>query len=221
MRVLSRSRPVRDDDLANRVYDILLHGLWLRDQVASGRPPDLRAEQARLKARLGGAGEPPPWGGDADPTAPASDRRFLGVRYALACWLDETLIAAGWLEWDAAKLEFALYRTNLGAKNFWGQALLTESAPGAVDAQEAFLLCVLLGFCGEPPDWAQDWVRGTRSRVTRRLGRELPPLPEKSSVTDVPPLMGVEGYRRMTRWLVGGVLASVLVGAFLGVVLFW
>jgi type IV/VI secretion system ImpK/VasF family protein len=201
------------------MYDILLYGLKLRDRVAAGERPHPGAEQAKLKAMLGPAGEPPPWGGDTDPVHPAHGRGFLGIRYALACWLDEVLVGAGWTDWDKSKLEFALYRTNLRAKTFWDQAYLAEATPHAADAREAFLLCVLLGFRGEPPDRLREWIQATRSRVIRGLGRDLPPLPEKVPVTDVPPLLGIESYRRMTRWLVGGLLAAALVGAFLGVVL--
>jgi len=67
--------------------------------------------------------------------------------------------------------------------------------PSAADAQEVFLLCVLLGFRGEmseQPEKMREWVSATRARVTRGLGKELPPLPERSPVTDVPPLVGVE-----------------------------
>jgi type VI secretion system protein ImpK len=214
------------DDLAKPTYEILLHGLKLREKVAAGDRPHLGTEQAKLKALLGSANQPPPWGSDHDPTTsvtPGSGREFLGIRYALTCWVDEILIDAGWREWDENKLESALYRTNIRYGNFWQQARLAEAVPGGMDAQEAFLLCVLLGFrgeVGEDPGRLREWVQTTRTRVTRGLGKELPPLPEKTPVTDVPPLLGVEGYRGMTRRLVGGVLFAVPVVAFLVVVLF-
>jgi type VI secretion system protein ImpK len=213
------------DDFANQVYDILLHGLKLRDRIAAGDRPHLGSEQAKLKGMLGSASSPAPWGSEGNPTeSVGTEREFLGIRYALTCWLDEMLIEAGWREWDENKLESALYRTNIRYSNFWNQARLAEAIPSAADAQEVFLLCVLLGFRGEKgerPDQLREWVQVTRSRVTRGLGKELPALPEKSPVTDVPPLLGVERYRRMTLWLVMGILAAVLFSAFLGVVLFW
>jgi type VI secretion system protein ImpK len=215
------------EDFANQLHDILLHGLKLRDRVATGDRPHLGTEQAKLKGMLGSANSPAPWGGESDPTASIGtgqgDRGFLGMRYALTCWLDEILIEAGWREWDENKLESALYRTNIRYSNFWNQARLADAIPAAVDAQEVFLLCVLLGFrgeMGEQPDKLRDWVSSTRSRVTRGLGKELPELPQKSPVTDVPPLLGVEKYRKMTQRLVGGVLVAVLATAFLGVLLF-
>lgn len=221
------------DDLANQMQDILLHGLKLRDRVAAGDRPHLGTEQAKLKGLLGSASMPPPWGAgtghDAGASVAASvgsthaGREFLGIRYALACWVDEILIEAGWREWDENKLESSLYRTNIRYKNFWDQARLAEAIPSAADAQEAFLLCVLLGFrgeMGEQPEKLREWAQSTRSRVTRHLGKELPALPERAPVTDVPPLLGVEKYRAMTRRLVAGVLAAVLASAFLAVVLF-
>jgi type VI secretion system protein ImpK len=214
------------DDLAKQTFEILLHGLKLRDRVAAGDRPHLGTEQAKLKALLGSANQPPPWGSGHDPTTSVTtggNREFLGIRYALTCWLDEILIDAGWREWDENKLESALYRTNIRYSNFWQQARLAEAVPGGLDALEAFLLCVLLGFrgeLGEDPGRLREWVHGTRTRVTRGLGKELPPLPEKTPVTDVPPLLGVEGYRRMTQRLVAGVLFAVPVVAFLIVILF-
>jgi len=215
------------DHLAKPTYDILLHGLKLRDRVANGDRPNLGGEQAKLKGMLGSANQPPPWGGGNDPNVSVAmgggNSEFLGIRYALACWLDETLIEAGWREWDENKLEAALYRTNIRYGNFWQQARLAESAPAAADAQEAFLLCVLLGFrgeMGENTDRLKEWVHSHRSRVTREMGKELPSLPEKSPVSDVPPLTGIEGYRKMTQRLVGTLLFAVPVVAFLVVMMF-
>lgn len=213
------------DDIASQVNDVLLHGLKLRDRIAAGDRPHLGSEQAKLKGMLGSASSPAPWGSEGNPTeSVGTEREFLGIRYALTCWLDELLIEAGWREWDEHKLESALYRTNIRYSNFWNQARIAEAIPSAADAQEVYLLCVLLGFRGEKgerPDQLREWVQVTRSRVTRVLGKELPALPEKSPVTDVPPLLGIESYRRMTLILVVGILAAVLLGAFLVVVLLW
>ena len=215
------------DDTLPQTFEVLLYGLALRDRVSRGDRPHLGTEQGKLKALLGSGNAPPPWGNGADATTSVAiggaDREFLGIRYALTCWLDEILIDAGWREWDENKLESALYRTNIRYSNFWQQARLTEAVPSAAPALEAFLLCVLLGFrgeMGEQPEKLREWVSATRTRVTRSLGKELPALPEKSPVTDVPPLLGVEAYRKMTQRLVAGVLVAVLVGAFLGVLLF-
>ncbi len=215
------------DDHANQVHDIILHGLKLRDRVAAGDRPHVGSEQAKLKGMLGSSNSPAPWGSESDANVSVgtvqTERSFLGMRYAITCWLDEMLIETGWREWDENKLESALYRTNIRYSNFWAQARLAEATPSGLEAQEVFLLCVLLGFrgeLGEQPDKLREWVSATRTRVTRSLGKELPALPEKSPVTDVPPLVGIERYRKMTQRLVGGILVAVLVGAFLGVLLF-
>jgi type VI secretion system protein ImpK len=215
------------DDLANQVHDIILHGLKLRDRVAAGDRPHVGSEQAKLKGMLGSSNSPAPWGSESDANTSVgtvqTERSFLGMRYALTCWLDELLIEAGWREWDENKLESALYRTNIRYSNFWAQARLAEATPSGIEAQEVYLLCVLLGFrgeLGEQPEKLREWVSATRTRVTRSLGKELPALPEKSPVTDVPPLVGIEKYRKMTQRLVGGILLAVLAGAFLGVLLF-
>jgi type VI secretion system protein ImpK len=214
------------DDLASQTFAVILHGLKLRDRVAAGDRPPIGTEQAKLKGLLGSADQPSPWGSDHDPNrsmVAGADREFLGLRYALTCWLDEILIDVGWREWDENKLESALYRTNIRYRNFWQQARLAEASPSAVDAQEVYLLCVLLGFRGEmaeTPDRLREWVQGARSRVTRTLGKELHPLPEKTPVSAVPPLLAIESYRRMTRRLVAGVLVAVPVAAFLTVLLF-
>jgi type VI secretion system protein ImpK len=218
---------MRDEHL-RQLYDILLHGLKLRDRVAAGDRPSLGAEQARLKSMLGTAQAAAPWGGGSDPTrsiggSGGGGSDFLGIRYALTCWLDEVLIEAGWREWDENKLENALYRTNIRYSNFWTQARLAEAVPSASVALEAFLLCVLLGFrgeMGESSERLKEWVSSTRRRVTGGLGKDLPPLPEKVPVSNVPPLLGVESYRRMTQRLLGGILLAVPIVAFLIVIAF-
>ncbi len=218
------------DDQTVRTQDVLLYGLRLRDRVAGGERPHLGVEQNRLRELLGPSTLPAPWGAGGGaaaldrsaPTSPGGDREFLGIRYALTCWLDEIMLDAGWNDWDNNKLEQALYRMSLRYKNFWDQARLAE-AGAAAGTQEAFLLCVLLGFRGEmgaQPDRLREWVHNARSRVTRWLGQELPALPERAVVTAVPPLTGVRAYHAMTRRVVAGTLAAVVVSAFLVVVLF-
>lgn len=215
------------DDHLSQTYDVLLHGLGLRDRLARGDRLNLAYEQGRLRALLGSAGQPAPWGSGGDAAGGSialgyQEREFLGVRYALTCWLDE-LFADQWPEWNESKLEPALYQKMLRADNFWRQARAIEATPGAGGAAEPFLLCVLLGFRGsmaDTPDQLREWVHATRSRVTRRLAKEPPALPERAPVSDVPPLLAADGYRRMTRALIAGVLAGVLVVAFLAVALF-
>ena len=208
------------DDLARPVFDILLLGIKLRERVLAGEKPMLGTEQAKLKAMLGSANSPAPWGSENDPTHSIADRdrEFLGLRYTLTCWLDEILIDAGWKEWDENKLESNLFRTNIRYGNFWQQAHLAEAIPATADALEVFLLCVLLGFrgeYGENPSRLREWVDSTRSRVSRGLNKELAPLPEQMPVSNVPLLLGVEAYRKMTQRLVVGMLFAIPVVVFL------
>ncbi|MBY0513366.1 MAG: DotU family type IV/VI secretion system protein [Gemmataceae bacterium] len=216
------------EEYVRQLYDVLLFGLKVRDQVAAGDRPSLGATQARLKSLLGSSQAGAPWGGGADPNRSVSTGvgdgggDFQGVRYALTCWLDEVLIEAGWREWDENKLENALYRTNIRYSNFWTQARLAEAIPGSAEALEAFLLGVLLGFrgeMGETPDKLREWVSATRRRVTGGLGKDVGSPPERVPVSNVPPLTGVEAYKKMTQRLLGGVLVAVPVAAFLVVVL--
>ena len=208
-------------DLSDRTFDILLHGLTLRDRVRAGAALTLGSEQAKFKSLLGPANAAAPWGSENDPTRSLgsdSGGEFLGLRYALTCWLDEILIDAGWREWDENKLESALYRTNVRYRNFWHQAKLAEAIPDAADAQEVFLLCTVLGFHGEKgddPAALREWVSATRSRVTRSLGKEPPPLPERAPITDVPLLTGAEAYRKMMTRLVIGLMVALPVAVFL------
>ena len=207
-------------DLAQQMFQVFLHGLDLRERVRNGARPQLGPEQAKFKSLLGPSNSPAPWGTTAhDPhNSLAPDRAgslggdFLGIRYALTCWLDEVLIDAGWRDWDENKLESALYRTNVRYHNFWQQDRLAEAIPEAADAKEAFLLCVLLGFRGEMADdlpRLKEWVSSARSRVTRQMGKEPPAPAERPPVTDVPPLLGVKGYKAMTRWLLLALLVAI------------
>jgi type VI protein secretion system component VasF len=210
-------------ELADPTFAVFRRGLALRDRLAAGDRPNLAKAQAEFKGLLGGNAAPP-WGSSGGraghPADPAAD--FLGVRYALTCWLDEVMINAGWAEWEANGLEFALYRSNLRYSNFWTQARLAETAAGGPDAHEAFLWCVLLGFRGEmehTPDNLREWVSVARARAVRHGGKEPAALPEKAPPTDPPPLYGEGAYRTAVRRLVVVGLAAVPVLAFLLVVL--
>lgn len=216
-------------DLAQQTFQVLMHGLELRDRVRAGHRPPLGPEQAKFKSFLGPANAPAPWGTAHDPNQSLSVDRadraggdFLGIRYALTCWLDEILIDAGWEDWKESRLEQSLYRTNVRAHNFWEQDRLGEAVPEAADAKEAFLLCVLLGFrgqMGEDPARLKEWVSAAKGRVTRQMGKEPPAPPEKPPVTDVPPLLGIQGYRTMTRRLIIAALVAIPATVFLVVML--
>ena len=214
------------DDLAGHVYPVLQHGLRLRARLDRGERPVLAAEQAELKGLLGSPSQPAPWGMGRDVVASiaiSEPTRFLGVRYGLTCWLDELFIESPWSrEWDENKLESALFETNIRYRNFWEQARLAETTPDSTDAVEAFLLCVLLGFRGElaeKPDAFREWVSAAKSRAGKGYGKELPAVPEIAPSSNVPMLLGVEGYRKMARTLGFTLLAAIPVVTFLVVLL--
>ena len=217
------------DPLSPSILNVLVAGLNLRDRVQTGDRPHLGTEQARLKVLLNDVDRRQAVDAnhsvDTGQSYAGANRQenFLGVRYAMACWLDELMIEAGWREWDENKLEQSLYRTNMRYSNFWQQSRYAESDPAGFEAQSAFLLCTLLGFrgeLGESPEQLREYVSTTRGRIAKQMGREPAALPEKSPISEVPPLMGIEQYRKMTRWLVGAILVAVPIGAFLLVVLF-
>jgi type VI secretion system protein ImpK len=214
------------DDLAGHVYPVLQHGLRLKARIDRGERPVLAAEQAELKRLLGSPSQPAPFGMGRDVAtsiAISEPTRFLGLRYALSCWLDEMFIDSTWSrEWDENKLESALFETNIRYRNFWEQARLAETMPDSADAVESFLLCVLLGFRGElaeRPDAFREWVSAARSRAGKGYGKDLPAVPELSPSSNVPLLLGVEGYRKMARSLGIGLLAAIPLVTFLVVLL--
>jgi len=214
------------DDLAGHVYPVLQHGLRLRPRLDRGERPVLAVEQAELKRLLGSPSQPAPWGIGRDVAssiAISEPTRFLGVRYALTCWLDELFIESPWSrEWDENKLELALFETNIRYRTFWEQARLAETTPDSTDAVETFLLCVLLGFRGElaeKPDAFREWVSAAKSRAGKGYGKELPAVPEIAPTSNVPPLLGVEGYRKMARTLGFTLLGAIPVVTFLVVLL--
>ena len=216
------------NDLPERMNEVLLAGLNLRDRIARGDRPHLATEQAKLKALLRSGDEPSPWAGGVSAFAMQSVgagseavQGFLGMRYAFVCWLDEILIEAGWREWDENKLEQALYRTNIRYRNFWTQAKLAETAGLGHEASAAYLYCVWLGFQGEmseAPEKLRDWTIAARSRVTRQMGREPTAIPQRAPVCDVPLLEGLDAYKRMTGRLTVVLLFAVPIAAFLVIV---
>jgi len=215
------------DDLAGHVYPVLQHGLRLKARLDRGERPTLAAEQAELKRLLGSPTQPAPWGMGRDVAASiaiSEPTRFLGIRYALACWLDEIFIDSPWSrEWDEKKVESALFETNIRYRNFWEQARLAETTPDSTDAVEAFLMCVLLGFRGElaeKPDAFREWVSAAKSRAGKGYGKELPAVPEVTPSSNVPLLLGVEGYRKMARTLGLTLLAALPIVTFLVVLYF-
>lgn len=213
------------EEIANLVYPVIQQGLQLRDRLEQGEGLDLEGEQARLRALLLSEGEARKWvdfGGEKA-TGSAVDlgledphsgsERFLGIRYALVCWLDELFILASPAQdqWNERKLEAELYGSNDRAWKFWAQAEAALLRP-STDALEAFFLCVQLGFRGElrdEPDRLQAWVSATKSRVAKIRNQEWPYPLEYEPPTYVPPHFGRDQLQRMV--FTGGVVLLMLI----------
>ncbi len=208
------------EETAKLVYPVLLHGLGLKERLDRGETPSLDVEQAVLRSLLLSENEARRWPafggvipneGRASESAPA--RPFLGLRYALTCWLDELFIRySSWeTPWNENKLEMALYGTNDRAWKFWEQVRSEETRPGS-EALEGIFLLVMLGFRGElddDPDRLESWVAATRPRVQRGLNQPWITPPRLEPTTAVPPLRQRQRLRRAI--LVGGVFLLLLI----------
>jgi len=206
------------EEIANLVHPVLTHGLRLKERLDRGEKPSLDVEQAALKGLLQSEIEARRWvsfGGDERSGDAGEARRgaFLGIRYALVCWLDElfTTGSAWEAQWNERKLEADLYGTNDRAWKFWEQARLADTWPDS-DPLEAMYLCVMLGFSGElrgRPDQLRNWVSVAQTRLSKELGREWAYPAELDPPTNVPPLHGREQLQRMV--LVGGIALLLLI----------
>ncbi len=185
------------DDIADRVYPVLLRALGLRDRLARGEAPDFETEHAALRGLLSEE--------EKDAAGPSP------TRYLLACWLDEFFIGfTPWAEqWQEKKLETALFGTNERAWRPWEEARQAERH-GDADALEAFFLTVMLGYRGDQRDDAvplQGWAAAARARHGRLRPWKAPA--ERDSPAAVPPLRGRTRLRRAVLWC--GLLFLVLV----------
>ena len=204
-------------ETAELVFPIFRHGLRLKERLRRGEKCGLGSEQAELK-RLFRVSE-----GAASAAAAEPPDAFLGVRYPLACWLDEIFIVdsdSPWKkEWNEQKMEYGLFRKNDRAHLFWEQARQAE-ARSDTDALEVFYLCVMLGFRGDLRDNTNallDWREAIEERIVQGRPVEWPdkpperPLPE----TNVPPLRARDRLRRMLLTAAAALGLAILVTAFL------
>jgi type VI secretion system protein ImpK len=219
--------------IAQLVHPVLSYGVELKARLDRGEQPDLNTEQAELKDRLLSeyearrwpefGGEPPRDRGTLRASQAADARsddtgRFVGIRYALVCWLDELFTChSPWAaDWNEHKLEVELYGSNDRAWRFWEQARLAQSRPGG-DALEAFYLCVALGFRGElrdEPDKLQTWTNHAKARLGKVEEPVFPLASPGEPPTRVPPLHGRERLQRMVLcgWL--ALLAIIPIAAY-------
>src|SRR5262249_28183751 len=146
-------------------------------------------------------------------TGDAPAERFLGIRFALVCWLDELFVVSSSAadQWNERKLEGELYGTNDRAWKCWRQGEAAVLRPTA-DALEAFFLCVQLGFRGElrdQPDKLQSWVSATKSKVAKIKNQEWAYPLEYEPPTYVPPHHGRDQLQRMV--FTGGIVLLCLI----------
>lgn len=219
-------------EVAQLVHSVLGYGLDLKARLDRGEQPDLEAEQSELRDRLlperearrwpEYGGEPARERGTLMPGQSegriADDSRFLGIRYALVCWLDELFTChSPWSRaWNEHKLEVELYGSNDRAWRFWQQASLAQTRPSG-EALEAFYLCVALGFRGElreQPDKLHSWTAHAKGRLGQVQEPEWPMAAPGEPPTRVPPLHGRQRLQRMILcgWL--ALLAIVPVAAY-------
>src|SRR5712692_8317322 len=219
------------DEIANLVHPVLMYGVDLKDRLDKGEDPNLESEQAQLKGlllsesearRLGEFGSEGDSGHSMVSVVGATrsgegGRRggdhFLGIRYALACWLDELFILGSTWEsaWNERKMEAGLYGTNDRAWKMLDQAKRAESRSGT-DALETFYLTVMMGFRGdlrESVDKLRNWTSNTQARIFRGLGQEWTTPAELEAPINVPPLRGREQVQKVI--LIGGAILLLLI----------
>jgi type VI secretion system protein ImpK len=195
------------EEIADLVYPVIAYGLNLRERLDRREQPDLTAEQSELRSLLKTANEAQRWpdfGGDGD--------RFLGIRYALTCWLDEVMIDSPWQAvWRERKLEEALYNTNDRAWKFWHQARLAQGR-ASTDTVEVFYLCVMLGFRGEGPERPEtiySWRDAVEAQLSRLQAQQWPGPGELQPEVNALPRRGRDALRRVLVAL-GCVLAVII-----------
>lgn len=184
------------DEIARSVHPFLSAGLDLQERVS--RNPsglDLTQEQAVLKGILSRVADPP--GEKA-----GSSGGYLGVRYPLACWLDEVMILqTPWSsQWTDTKLETGLFGTTDRAWMFWEQAEKAKGQHGST-ALEIFLLCIVLGFQGKfrgQQAELEATVRAMRAQIANMQQTETPQVPNRGApTTSVPWLTGRNALEQM------------------------
>ncbi len=223
--------------LGDVVHSVLHRGLDLKKRLEEGVQLDLDAEQAILKDLLLAESEIArifEYGPDRDrprgnlsrssaEQAESSQLDFLGVRYALACWLDEliTLDDSDWsARWNEQKLEVELYGSNDRSWRFWQQAHLAQSRTND-DALEAFFLCVMLGFRGDLRNHDQQ-LRSWSASARQRLGQVHEIQWPYASQLNVPlPARPRRGRRRLRTMVMVAIATAMAVVPSVVFVLMW
>jgi type VI secretion system protein ImpK len=213
------------EEIASIVFPVLTYGIHLKERITSDEPPDLGNAQSELQGLLsdGAAARFPDFVGAGSMSggfgrASTGGERFLGIRYALVCWLDEIMIRdTAWKDdWTDRTLEQALYESRDRAWNFWVQAD-RAAREGRTDALEAFYLCAMLGFRGEKqerPDELQAKLREYQEQIDSGGGKDWPGPVGGQPRVFAPPLTGQEHKKRMLRWAITALLVVIPVIVF-------
>ncbi len=209
------------------VLSILTEGIRVRESLEKNEPLSFEIERGRFREMLLLAAEldssmrvslPPSsmpealWKPDTQSTG-AWTGDFLGIRYPIACWLDETFcLDSPWADrWNERKLEVEFYSTNDRAWKFWQQAAIAD-AKGDVAKMEAFFWCVMLGFKGmlaDEPVRLTEWCNLQREKLSHIQPLEFPEELEPDPPTQAPPHHGLLRRRRML--ILCGVVLTVVI----------
>jgi type VI secretion system protein ImpK len=210
------------EEIANLVFPVLTHGVRLKKRLTDGDDaPDFATAQNELQGLLQSASQAQRWadfGGDkpvGDSIRGRHGDQFLGIRYALVCWLDEIFILdSPWKDqWSERSLEVDLYNSRERAWRFWEQADRASARP-STDALEVFFLCVMLGFRGDKgnaPDELKHWYDRIKAQLDKGQGSDFALPVEGQPRTHVPPLSG--GPRLQNMLVAAGVAVLILVPA--------
>lgn len=219
------------DRIARVVHDVLDYGLELKQRVMDKKAHSIQTEQQRLLALLQGdpelahnkdyAGDPP----SPQDNDPYQRNRFLGIKYALVCWLDEIFIKDTppyWQkQWTESTLEMRIWGgTQHRAWRFWSNATKANADGRSTDALEVYLWCVLLGFRGDPSqepgiEPVPNWIDGVRKAIIAKMPRDFPLPNEREAPSNVPPLYFRERYNRMLRiFAIAALFLIVVLAAF-------
>jgi type VI secretion system protein ImpK len=194
-------------NFASLVDPIFLKVLALVESVRKNKGTTYRVERQLLERAF------------RESEAKSSDEQAWSLaKYALACWIDDLLIATEWSGqewWEGNSLEFAFFNTKERATNFFIKAKESSQLPRR-DALEVYYLCVVLGFRGlysleeatviadhlSLPITLSEWVKETAGSLQLRQGR--PSFQE----TPQPP-RGAPALENRYR-MVGALLAAIV-----------
>ncbi len=195
-------------DVVSAVFPVFGYALRVRDQVNSGLAPDLITVQKELLGLLqevtkasrlvdGSVNFRP---GDSVSVLQKGSETYLGISYAMVCWIDEIFTISAWRsEWPDKIIEHKLFGTRDRAWKFWEQAKKAE-ALGTSDALEVYYLCVILGFRGDyfgVIPRINEFLANARTLMEKTEDTD-PRLPvDGKPITFVPPLRGAGKLKQM------------------------